>query len=82
MSGTAQISWLQAFDMKTLALVFLMVLYISAYVMTAAWRMGRGRFRGVGAYVGYFVLMAAGVSLALLKGVLPELICVAAANTK
>ncbi|HCY84771.1 MAG TPA: hypothetical protein DHV36_06515 [Desulfobacteraceae bacterium] len=81
MSGTAQISWLQAFDMKTLALVFLMVLYISAYVMTAAWRMGRGRFRGVGAFVGYFVLMAAGVSLALLKGVLPELICVAAANT-
>ncbi|WDP92233.1 MAG: diguanylate cyclase [Desulfobacter sp.] len=71
---------LKAFDMRTLVFIYLMVVYIAAYVLAVTWFQTRKRFRGISGFVLYFSLIALGITLSLFRGALPDVLTVVAAN--
>jgi len=81
MSPIGLTDWFKAFDMKTSIFIYLLVLYISSYVLSVTWIQSRKRFKGIGYFILYFFCLALGVSLALFRGALPDLLTVVLANS-
>jgi len=74
-------SWLTAFDMTTMAFIYLLVTYMATYVMAVTWRQSRKRVNGIGWFALYFGFIALGISLTLIRNHLPALITIVGANT-
>ncbi len=70
----------KTFDIKSSVFIYQLVLYISSDVLTVTWIQSRERFKGMGYFVLYFAGLALGVSLALFRGVRPDLLTVVLAN--
>jgi len=68
-------------DIKTLMLLYVIINVISAGAVAVIWSQNRGRFAGISFWLVDMALQAAGSVLIVLRGLVPDLISMALANT-
>jgi len=68
-------------DIKTLMLIYLIINFISAGAVAVIWGQNRGRFAGITFWLVDMLLQAAGATLIVLRGLVPDLASMVLANT-
>jgi diguanylate cyclase (GGDEF)-like protein/PAS domain S-box-containing protein len=68
-------------DIKTLVIVYLIINVISAGAVAVIWSQNRGRYAGITLWLVYMGLQATGSLLIVLRGLIPDFISIAIANT-
>jgi len=67
-------------DIMTLLVMNLIVNAVSSWAMAVIWRENRKRYPGLGFWLMNMTLQTAGLGLVLLKGAVPDIICIVLAN--
>lgn len=67
-------------DILTLLVMNLIGNAVSSWAMAVIWRENRRRYPGIGFWLANMLLQTAGLGLILLKGAVPDLVCIVLAN--
>jgi diguanylate cyclase (GGDEF)-like protein/PAS domain S-box-containing protein len=67
-------------DIKTLMLLYVIINVISAAAMAVIWSQSRGRFAGIAFWLVDMILQAAGSTLIVLRGLVPDIVSMVLAN--
>ena len=68
------------FDMRTVVITSAAIIFVCSLLLLMLWRQNHGRFSGMGIWTGGFAAIASGLSLLVLRGVIPNVASVFLAN--
>ena len=68
------------FDMRTVVITSAAIIFVCSLLLLMLWRQNRGRFPGMGIWTGGFAAIASGLSLLVLRGVIPSVVSTFLAN--
>jgi len=68
------------FDMRTVVITSAAIIFVCSLLLLMLWRQNHGRFSGMGIWTGGFTAIASGLSLLVLRGVIPSVASIFLAN--